>query len=167
AGRRAEGGCRREPPAAPEALALRELRRLARLVEAGLLALDLARVPRQVALALQEDAEVGVHLDERPCDAVPDGSRLSRRPAAVHADAKVVLPLEIRHLQRREHTFAVQQTREVLLERLAVDPRLAVAGTEDHARDRGLALAGAEVLRGRRHQKGFGSCAPCGCSGPA
>ena len=34
-------------------LALRELRPLPGLLEAGLLALDLARVPRQVALALE------------------------------------------------------------------------------------------------------------------
>src|SRR5436305_4076363 len=49
---------------APKPLTLRELRRLARLVQAGLLALDLAGIPRQVALTLEEDAEVRVDLDE-------------------------------------------------------------------------------------------------------
>src|SRR5204863_9486507 len=41
----------------------------------------------------------------------------------------------------------MRRAREVLLERAPVEPRLPVAGTEDDARDRGLALAGAEVLR--------------------
>ena len=40
----------------------------------------------------------------------------------------------------------MRRAREVLLERAAVDPRRAVAGPEDDARDRRLALAGAAVL---------------------
>ena len=39
----------------------------------------------------------------------------------------------------------------VVLERAAVEPRLPVARTQDDARDRGLALAGAEILRLFRH----------------
>src|SRR4029078_8626402 len=46
-------------------LPLAALRRLAGLVEAGLLALALARVARQEAGPLQRDAELGIHLDER------------------------------------------------------------------------------------------------------
>src|SRR5581483_7420093 len=154
-------------PVPPGRLPLRELRRLARLVQARLLPLDLARVARQVALALEEDAEVGIDLDERAGDAVADRSGLPRRAASVHADAEVVLSLEVGHLQRREHRLAVEEPREVLLERLAVDPRGAAPRTEDHPGDGRLPLAGAEVLRGCRHQNGFGSCAWCGCSGPA
>src|SRR5213080_5161433 len=68
-------------------LALRELRRLARLVQAGLLALDLACVPREEAFALQRDAQLRVRLDERAGDPVPDGSGLSGQAAAVDTDA--------------------------------------------------------------------------------
>src|SRR4051794_30150281 len=57
-------------------LPLAELRRLAGLVEAGLLALDLARVARQEARALQGHAELRVHLDERARDAVANGACL-------------------------------------------------------------------------------------------
>ena len=45
-----------------------------------------------------------------------------------------------------ERERPVGRAREVVLERAPVDPRRAVAGSEDHARDRGLALAGAAVL---------------------
>jgi hypothetical protein len=51
-------------------LALRELRRLARLVQAGLLALDLPRIARQIAVPLEQHTEVRVDLDERAGDAV-------------------------------------------------------------------------------------------------
>src|SRR5581483_4685880 len=112
-----------------DASALAELRRLARLVQAGLLALDLAGVARQVALALEQYAEVRVDLDEGARDAVPHCARLPRRAAAVDAHAEVVLAVERRRLERRHDHHAVRQTREVLLDRLAVDPRLAVAGT--------------------------------------
>ena len=67
-----EGGSWRETGRFPKRRsALAELRRLARLVQAGLLALDLARVALQEALPLERDAEVGIDLDERASDAVP------------------------------------------------------------------------------------------------
>ena len=55
-------------------------------MQAGLLALDLPRVPCQVAVTLEEDAEVRVHLDERACDSVPDGTGL----AVVNAEGETV-----------------------------------------------------------------------------
>ena len=64
-------------------------------MQAGLLALDLACVAREVALPLEQDAEVRVHLDERAGDAVANGAGLAGRPAAVHAHAQVVLALEL------------------------------------------------------------------------
>src|SRR5215213_1799137 len=144
-------------------LTLAELRGLAGLVEAGLLALDLAGVAGEEALPLERHAQLGVDLDERARDTVPDGSGLAARAAAVDADAEVVLAVEAGGLQRGHRERPVQQTREVLLDRAAVDPRLPVAGAEDDARDRCLALACAEVLGGRGHQalvsSGLGSCA--------
>ena len=128
-------------------LALGELRRLARLVQAGLLALDLARVAREVALALERHAKLGVGLDERPGDAVAHRAGLAADAAAVHADPEVVRAVGAGGLERAERRGAVRGTREVLLERAAVDPGLAVAGPEDDARDGRLALAGTEILR--------------------
>ena len=102
----------------------------------------------------------GFDLDERAGDAVADGAGLARRAAAVHAHAQVVLSLEPGDLERREHHLAMDGAREVLLDRPAVDPRLAVAGTQDHARDRRLALAGAEVLARSRSRRAPTASAP-------
>src|SRR6185312_11699784 len=149
----------REPRAVALDLALRELRRLARLVQAGLLALDLARVAREEALALERDAQLRVRLDERAGDPVAYGSSLSCEPAAVDAHTKVVLPLDAGHLERRDGDRLPDGAREVLLERAAVDPGGSAAGAEDDARDRGLALAGAAVLGDLAHcsvSSGFG-----------
>ena len=120
--------------------ALRELRRLARLVQAGLLALDLARVTREEALALERHAQLRVRLDERPGDSVADGARLAGETAAVHADSEVVLPLDARDLQRRGRDRPPDRAREVLLERAPIHPRRTVAGPKDDARNRGFRL---------------------------
>ena len=128
------------------AQALGELRSLAGLVQAGLLALDLARVAREEALALERDAQLGIGLDERAGDAVPHRACLAGRPAALDANAEVVAALGAGELERSHHRRAMGRAREVLLERAAVDPGRAVAGAEDHARDGGLPLAGALVL---------------------
>src|SRR6478672_10109421 len=64
------------------ALALRELRPLARLLEAGLLALLYARVARQEATALKLSAQVRVRDDERSRDAVPERAGLRSDAAA-------------------------------------------------------------------------------------
>src|SRR5690242_4244459 len=154
-------------------LALRELRRLARLVQPGLLALDDPGVARQEAGALQRLAQVRVGLDERAADSVPDRAGLSARASPVDADADVERALDAGDLERRERELAVCEAREVLVDCLAVEPGRAVAGAQDHACDRRLALAGALVLGGlggRGHQltsRGVGAWASCGCSGPA
>src|SRR6266508_4318520 len=152
-------------------LALRELRRLASLVQAGLLALDDARVARQEAGALQRHAQLGVCVDKCARDPVTHGTGLAARPAALHADTDVVASLETRDLQRRERGLPMRGPREVLLDRATVEPRRPVAGPEDDTCDRRIALAGTEVLRDLAHLpsngSGFGTCASCGCSGPA
>ena len=95
--------------------------------------------------------KLGVDLDERTGDPVAHRAGLARRAAAVQANAEVVLTLEPGRLQRRGREHPVHLPREVLLDRLAVDPRRAVAGAKDHARDGRLALAGAEILGRSRH----------------
>src|SRR4051812_34175356 len=116
-------------------LALAELGRFARLVQAGLLALDDACVACEEARALQWHAEFRVEVDEGACDAVPDSTCLAARTAAVHADPDVVAALELHDLQRRKQRLPVDCTREVLLDGAAVEPRRPVARAQDHARD--------------------------------
>src|SRR3954468_9334327 len=82
-------------------LPLAELGRLARLVQAGLLALHDACVTRQEAGALQRHAKLGVDFDERTGDPVAHRACLARRAAAMEADTQVVLALEPGRLQRR------------------------------------------------------------------
>src|SRR5262245_61157218 len=110
----AENARNRALRAGSAALALGELRRLARLVQAGLLALDDACVARQEACPLQRHAQLRVGLDERPGDAVADGARLSARPAAVHPHAEVERPFDARDLEPRQRHVAVRGAREVL-----------------------------------------------------
>src|SRR5918996_2106246 len=81
-----------EVPSGQE-LPLGELRPLAGLAEARLLALDDARVAGEEALPLEDAAELGIRLDERAGDAVPERSSLPRRPAAVQAGGGGGLPL--------------------------------------------------------------------------
>src|SRR3954449_6400951 len=131
-----------ESSTASRALSLGELRRLACLVQAGLLALDLAGVAREIALALQWNAQLRIRLDERAGDAVANRAGLAGEAASVHAHAQVVLALEIGGTQWRGGDRSPDGAGEVLLERPPVDPGGAVAGPEDDARDRGLALAG-------------------------
>src|SRR5436305_5959613 len=65
--------------------ALGELRPLARLLQAGLLALLHSRVAREEAAALELAAQVGVGLEQGTRDAVPQGPGLSRDAATVHS----------------------------------------------------------------------------------
>src|SRR5947209_5621813 len=124
-------------------LPLRELGRLARLVETGLLALHDAGIAREEAGALQRHAQLRIDFHECARDAVAHGAGLSTRPAAVHAHTDVIAIFQSRDLERRECGLPVHGAREVLVDRAAVEPRRSVAGTQDHARDRRLPLAGA------------------------
>src|SRR5918995_5647427 len=95
------GGARHpESGAASGASALGELGRFACLVEAGLLALDLAGVAGQEALTLEHGAKLRIGLDERPGDPVADRARLTGRAAALHPPAQVVCGLGTGDLQR-------------------------------------------------------------------
>ena len=116
-------------------------------MQTGFLALDDTCVARQEAFPLERDAELGIRLHEGAGDAMAHRSGLAGRTAAVHADAQVVLPFDARHLEGRERECPVSDPREVIVERLAVHPRRSVAWTQDDARHRRLALAGAAVLR--------------------
>src|SRR5262249_28650506 len=102
-------------------------------------------------------------------NAVPDGACLARWAAARDAHAEVVGGHGLGHLERCHHHLPVDSARKVVVEGPAVDPRLPVARPQDDARDRGLPLARAQVLRDLAHasSSGFGAWAACGWSGPA
>src|SRR5262245_45155620 len=127
-------------PAPTTHLALRELRRLTGLVQAGLLALDLTRVPGEKTLPLQRHAQLRVGLDEGAGDTVANCPGLPADASPVHAHAQVVGALRTGHLEGRHRCLAVHSPREVVLDRAAVDPGLAVPGPQNHARDGRLAL---------------------------
>src|SRR6187401_463835 len=84
-------------------LPLRELRRLARLVQAGLLALDDAGVAREEALPLERHTHLRIGLDQRAGDPVPDRTGLARRAAPGDAHSEVVRRRGLGHLERRHH----------------------------------------------------------------
>src|SRR4051794_29259086 len=135
-GRTAGGARAPQPP-----LALRELRALAGLLEAGLLALLHARVAREEAAPLELGAKVRVGLDERAGDAVPQCAGLRAHAAAVHRGDDVHARVVADRLERLADRALERGSREEGVERLAVDDVRAVAGLEDHARHGRLALA--------------------------
>src|SRR4051812_11589591 len=126
-------------------LALAELRALAGLLEAGLLALLDARVARQEAAALELRAEVRVGVGERAGDPVAQRAGLAGHAAAVERRDDVHARLVADRLERLADVALQRRAREVGLERAAVDRVAARAGLEDHAGDRALVLAGRRV----------------------
>src|SRR4051794_30214420 len=130
-------------------LALGELRALARLLEAGLLALLGAGVAREEAAALELAAQVGVRFEQGARDAVAQGAGLGADAAAVHAGHDVHAILVADGLQRLADRALQRRAREEVVQRLAVDRVRAGARLEDHAGDSGLALAGRAVPRAR------------------
>src|SRR5579872_2832016 len=109
-------------------LALGELRALARLLQAGLLALLGARVAREKAPALQLAAEVRVGLEQRARDAVAQRPGLGRDAAAVQSRDDVHALVVANGLERLADVALQGEAREVLLERAPVDEVGAAAG---------------------------------------
>src|SRR5918998_4738381 len=137
-------------PSAPKGvrakpLALGELRALAGLLEACLLALLHARVAREEAAPLELGAEVRVRLDQRAGDAVAQGAGLGRHAATVHRGDDVDLLLEPDGLEGGADRALQRGTREEDVERAPVDLVGAGARLEQHAGDGRLALAGGRV----------------------
>src|SRR5690606_8465023 len=122
--------------------ALRELRRLAGLLETGLLALDDASVAREEAGLLEGGTVVlTVDLVERARDREAERTGLARGAAAVDASHDVVRAREAEQRERVGDQLLVQLVGEVLLERTAVDREAARAGDEADASDGLLAAA--------------------------
>src|SRR3954470_11220833 len=115
----------------PRALALGELRPLAGLLEAGLLALLDARVARQEAAALELAAQVRIGLEQRAADAVAQRARLGGDAAALHAGHDVHAVLVADRLERLADVALEGRAREEDIERAAVDRVRAGAGQQD------------------------------------
>src|SRR5699024_3271623 len=128
--------------------ALGVLRRLAGLLEAGLLALDDAVVTTEEAGLLEGRSVVLlVDLVQRAGHTEAHGPGLTGCTAAGEADDDVEAALEVESRERIVDLLLVQLVREVVLERAAVDRPLAGSGDQADAGDGALAAAGA-VARG-------------------
>src|SRR4051812_20298928 len=138
----------------PRALALGELRPLAGLLEAGLLALLDARVARQEAAALELAAQIRVGLEQRAADPVAQRAGLRGDAAALHAGDHVHAVRVADRLERLADVALERRAREEDVERAAVDRVRARAGKQDDAGDRRLALAGRAVARAGREIDG-------------
>src|SRR5579859_5264236 len=102
-------------------LTLGELRPLAGLLQAGLLAFLHPRVAGEEAAALELAAEVRVGHDERARDTVPERAGLGGHAAAVHAGDDVHARLVADGLERLADDALERLAGEERLERLAVD----------------------------------------------
>src|SRR3954470_12453380 len=127
------------------ALPLGELRALARLLEAGLLALLDPRVAGEEAALLELGAQVGVGLHQRAGDPVPQGAGLGGHAPAVDAGGHVHARAVARGLQGLAGHALELHAREDVVQRAAVDAVGAVARLEDHTGDGVLALSGGLV----------------------
>src|SRR4051794_7423151 len=123
--------------------ALGVLRRLAGLLETGLLALDDAGVTREQPGLLERGA-VGLDVDgvEAAGHAEAQGAGLAGDAAAVDPRDDVEAALELQRGERLVHDLLVQLVREVVVQGPAVDRPLAGAGDDAHAGDGLLATAG-------------------------
>src|SRR5699024_71627 len=130
--------------------ALGVLRRLAGLLQTGLLALDDAVIAAQEACLLEGRA-VGLLVDlvQRAGHAEAHGTGLAGGAAAGEAHDDVEAALEVERGQRVVDLLLVQLVREVVLEAAAVQGPLAGAGQQAHAGDGPLAATGAVARRDR------------------
>src|SRR5437763_13100036 len=127
-------------------LALRELLATARLVEADLLSLDLARIPRHQASLRQRRLQLIVIVDQRARYAVAHGAGLARLPAADHVDHHVERLFVVRENQRLAHNHPARLAREELVDGLLVDDDIPRALFDEDACDRRLAATRAVVI---------------------
>src|SRR5512140_3742050 len=154
--------CPGSPP-----VALRELRRLARPLQARLLAFLRARVAREEARLPQRLGVLLVDLQQGAGDAVGDRTHLAGDAAAFDLHHGVEPPAGVRDAERGDRGLGRAVATEVLVERLAVHHHGPLTGNETHPRDGRLAASGALEICGVLHRvvasfSGWGFCAACG-----
>ena len=96
----------------------------------------------QEAFLLQGGAQFGLVIGQRLGEAVAHRAGLAGKAAAGHRHRQVVLGEAVDDDERLAQDHAQHGPREIDVERLAVDGRLAPAGLDPDARDGVLALAG-------------------------
>src|SRR3954469_8683937 len=131
---------------ADSALALGELLPASRLVQADLLALDLARVARDEARLRQRGLERGVVLDQRARDAVAHRAGLAGLAAAEHVHLDVERLGVVGELERLAYDHAAGLAGEEDVHGLVVDDDLALARLDEDAGHSVLATARAVVV---------------------
>src|SRR5574339_1184229 len=141
---RADPSTRCRPSCLP--LPFAELEALARPLLSVLLALLDARVARQESRLLQPLPQFDVVLDERPCDAEPEGAGLAGDAAAGDRREHVEFIGRFGDGQRLLDLGAERLGGEGLLDRLAIDDDAARAGAEEDAGGGCLAAARAVIL---------------------
>src|SRR5688572_1556385 len=116
------------PPGRPPGSALRVLRCLPRPLQSVLLALLHPRIAGQEPrLAKRQAVAVGIDLEQRAGNAVPDGAGLTGHAAALDLDHHVEPTLGPGHPERHADLGLVDRIAEVLLERATVDHDLTLA----------------------------------------
>src|SRR6266849_341687 len=133
-------------PALPGAkkLALRELEALARALLSVLLAFLHARIARQKSVLAQRRTQLWIELRDRPRQSHAHGAGLAANAATMRGHNHVHLVGDIRELQRLDRVILPRMIREILFHRPAVDLKLAVPWTQEHARHRFLAPSGSQ-----------------------
>jgi hypothetical protein len=148
-------------------LALGELRRLARLVQAGLLALDLAGVAREEALALEETRSSGSASTRARAMPWRTAPAWPLTPPPCTRTRRSYWPSAPATLSGASATCGASRG-EVLLERRPLIHVLPSPGRRITRATEVLRLPVPRYWRCRHYElNGFGACAACGCSGPA
>src|SRR6266571_2164251 len=137
-------------------LALRVLRRLARLLEAVLLAFLYPGIPGQETCSLESLPVLRVDEGQRPRDPEPQRACLASDAAAGDPGHHVELVLGTERHERLADELLVHLVREVVLQRPVVDPPLPGPGQDTNPRDGLLAAAGAHRVAGHHRLAGRG-----------
>ena len=108
-------------------LSLRKLETFPRALLPVLLALFDPRIASHQTRMFESWTKVGIELEQRSRDAVPDRARLSRRATAGHVDNEIKLACRFRQLQRLTNDHAQGFVREISVKRFAIDKEFAAA----------------------------------------
>src|SRR5688572_8544851 len=141
-------------------LALGELGRATRLVQADLLALDFAGIAGHETGLAQLALQRVVVLDQAAGDAEADGAGLAGDATTLDGDRDVELVGHLGQLERLAHDHARGLAAEEFVEQTAVDGDLAAAAAQEHAGGGGLATASAVVLLQSHGHQSLRSPAP-------
>src|SRR6266850_2044115 len=140
--------------------AFRELLAPPCLVQSDLLSLHFARIARHQSGRAELRLKPGIILDERPRDAVPHRAGLAALAAAIDIHPDIEAGEALGELEGLPYHHAPGLAAEELVDRLAVDDDLALAGLEEYPGHGALAPASAVVVvADHQISRAFGCCA--------